>query len=67
MSHFDNTEQIVNEKLEMQNEYFNGYICQQLSDYFSQRRNKLPIDFIDETNDEYFLNLPWSKSLLRYY
>ena len=56
MSHFDNTEQIVNEKLEMQNEYFNGYICQQLSDYFSRRRNKLPIDFIDETNDEYFLN-----------
>ena len=56
MSHFDNTEQIVNEKLETQNEYFNGYVCQQLSDYFNRRRNKLPIDFIDETNDEYFLN-----------
>lgn len=55
MARFENSEQIVNEKLEMQGEYFNGYVCQQLSDYFNRRRNKLPIDFIDK-NDDYFLN-----------
>ena len=42
MARFENSEQIVNEKLEMQGEYFNGYVCQQLSDYFNRRRNKLP-------------------------
>ena len=54
MARFESSEQIVNEKLEMQGEYFNGYVCQQLSDYFNRRRNKLPIDFIDK-NDDYFL------------
>ena len=44
MTHFENKEQIINEKLEMQGEYFNGYVCQQLSDYFNRRRSKLPID-----------------------
>ena len=42
MAHFEDLEQIINEKLEMQGEYFNGYVCQQLSDYFNRRRNKLP-------------------------
>ena len=56
MAHFDNTEQLVNEKLEMQSEYFNGYVCQQLSDYFNRRRSKLPIDLIDKNDEEYFLN-----------
>ena len=42
MARFETSEQIVNEKLEMQGEYFNGYVCQQLSDYFNRRRNKLP-------------------------
>ena len=56
MAHFENTEQIINEKFEMQSEYFNGYICQQLSDYFNRRKNKLPIDFIDKNDEDYFLN-----------
>lgn len=60
MAHFENSEQIINEKLEMQGEYFNGYVCQQLSDYFNRRRNKLPIDFIDK-NDDYFLNCRGAK------
>ena len=47
MSHFENSEYIVNEKLKAYGEYYNGYVCQQLSDYFNRRRNKLPIDFID--------------------
>lgn len=56
MAHFENTEQIINEKLEMQSEYFNGYVCRQLSDYFNRRQSKLPIDFIDENDKDYFLN-----------
>lgn len=56
MAHFENKEQIINEKLEMQGEYFNGYVCQQLFDYYNRRRSKLPIDFIDKNDEEYFLN-----------
>ena len=56
MAHFENKEQIINEKLEMQGEYFNGYVCRQLSDYFNRRRSKLPIDLIDKNDEEYFLN-----------
>ena len=56
MAHFENAEQLVNEELEMQGEYFNGYVCQQLSDYFNRRRSKLLIDLIDKNDEEYFLN-----------
>ena len=56
IAHFENKEQIINEKLEMQGEYFNGYVCRQLSDYFNRRRSKLPIDLIDKNDEEYFLN-----------
>lgn len=35
MAHFENKEQIINEKLEMQVEYFNSYICKRLSEYFN--------------------------------
>ena len=41
---------------EMQGEYFNSYVCRQLSDYFNRRRSKLPIDIIDKNDEEYFLN-----------
>ena len=56
MAHFENVKQLVNEKLEMQGEYFNGYVCQQLSEYFNRRRSKLPIDLIDKNDEAYFLN-----------
>ena len=56
MTHFENLKQLVNEKLEMQGEYFNSYVCRQLSDYFKRRRSKLPIDLIDKNDEEYFLN-----------
>lgn len=62
MAHFENKEQLVNEKLEMQGEYFNGYVCQQLSDYFNRRRSKLSIDLIEKNDDEQF---PRNSSLLR--
>ena len=64
MAHFENKEQIINEKLEMQGEYFNGYVCRQLSDYFNRRRNKLQIDFIDKNDEEYFLNRRGAKVYL---
>lgn len=60
IAHFENSEQIVNEQLEMQGEYFNGYVCQQLFDYFNRSQNKLTIDFIDK-NDDYFLNCRGAK------
>lgn len=56
MNHFETVEQIHTEGLEMQGEYFNGCACQQLSDYFERRRNKLPIDPISQTGDGFFLN-----------
>ena len=40
-------EQLVNEEFEMVGcEYFNGYVCQQLSDYFNCRRSKLPMTLL---------------------
>lgn len=33
----------------------------QLSDYFNRRQNKLPIDFIDENDEDYFLNRQGAK------
>lgn len=56
MANFENKEQIINETLEMQGEYFNKYACQQLFDYFKRRQNKLPIDFVDKNDKDYFLN-----------
>lgn len=61
MAHFENAEQLANEQLEMQGGYFNGYVCQQLSDYFDHRRSKLPIDLIEKNDDEYFLNCRGAK------
>lgn len=40
----------------MQGEYFNGFVCKQLEDYFDRRRNKLPIEPIMDTNKEFFIN-----------
>lgn len=59
MVHFESAEQITqitNEKLQMQGEYFNGYVCQQLFDYFKRRQNKMLIDVISETDNDFFLN-----------
>lgn len=43
MNHFESVKQIHDEGLSMQGEYFNGFACKQLEDYFG-RRNKLPIE-----------------------
>lgn len=55
MNHFESIEQIQTD-IAMQGEYFNAFVCEQLSDYFERRRNKLPIEPIAESNAEFFLN-----------
>lgn len=56
MAQFDSVEQITNKKIEMQSESFNSYACRQLADYFKRIHSKLPIEFISETEGEFFLN-----------
>ncbi len=56
MNHFESVKQIHDEGLSMQGEYFNAFACKQLEDYFDRRRNKLPIEPITDTNNEFFLN-----------
>lgn len=56
MNHFDSAKQISDENLSMQGEYFNAFACEQLSNYFERRKNKLPIEPIADSNKEFFLN-----------
>lgn len=56
MNHFESVKQIHDENLSMQGEYFNGFACKQLSDYFDRRKNKLPIEPIADADNEFFLN-----------
>lgn len=55
MSHFDSVEQIRS-KIEMQGEYFNAFACEQLANYFEQRRYKLPIEPVIPHDEESNLN-----------
>jgi len=61
MNHFDSAEQIKNENIMIQGEYFNTFVCQQLSEYFIKRKHKLPIEPIDTSNKDYFLNQKGAK------
>lgn len=54
MAHFDNVENIENQN--MQGEYFNGFVCNNLIEYFTRMKNKLPIEPIEENNVGYFIN-----------
>lgn len=56
MNHFESVEQIKAENIMMQGEYFNTFVCQQLSEYFNRRKHKLPIEPIVSSNKDYFLN-----------
>lgn len=56
MNNFENAKQIIDEELEKQNEYFNRYVCNFLTNYFNHWQNKLPIDFVCKSNKKYFLN-----------
>ncbi len=55
MNHFEMAEAIKSD-IDMQGEYFNAYTCKSLSDYYERMRNKLSIDPIGDTSNDYFLN-----------
>ena len=57
MNHFANVEEIKSD-IDMQGEYFNGYVCQALSDDYQKIQVKLPIDPIPSEflKSDYFLN-----------
>ena len=60
IDHFEAPEQIKSNLL-MQGEYFNGFVCDQLKQYFDKRRNKLPIEHLSKSDDEFFLNQKGAK------
>lgn len=60
IDHFETTEQIKAD-LSMQGEYFNGFVCDQLKQYFDKRRNKLPIEPINKSSNDYFFNQKGAK------
>lgn len=55
MNHFEMAEAIKSD-IDMQGEYFNAYSCKSLFDYYERMRNKLSIDPIGDTSNDYFLN-----------
>lgn len=55
MNHFESVEQIRMD-IDMQGEYFNAFVCEQLARYFDQRRCKLPIEPVIPFDEESYLN-----------
>lgn len=55
MNHFQSAEQIQ-ETIEMQGEYFNTFVCKQLSESFELKKCKLPMDPVISVNKETYLN-----------
>jgi hypothetical protein len=55
INHFDSVEEI-NRDIDMQAEYFNSFCCDSLAEHFSRMRNKLPLDPVDRTDKDFFLN-----------
>ena len=55
MKHFETVKQIQAD-IDMQGEYFNAFVCEQLKRYFNQRRCKLPIEPIVLFDEESYLN-----------
>lgn len=55
MNHFESVEQIRAD-LDMQGEYFNTFVCEQLARYFEQRRFKLPVEPVIPFDEESYLN-----------
>lgn len=46
----------MQKSLEMQGEYFNGFVCDALQQYYSRIHNKLKTEPINLINNEYFFN-----------
>lgn len=55
MNHFDSVKDIE-EDIDMQPEYYNGWICQKLETHFERMRNKLPVESVNDNTEEYFRN-----------
>lgn len=60
IDHFETTEQIIGD-LSKQGEYFNDFVCDQLQQYFVRIRNKLPIEPLNKSDDDFFLNQKGAK------
>ncbi len=56
MNHFDSIKEIDECNKNTQGENFNTYVCDCLFEYFKRMRNKLPIEPIGRTSNEFFLN-----------
>lgn len=56
MNHFENVDEIRNDKLEMQSEYYNAFVCESLQERYRMMGNKLPFEPIVNDDEEYFYN-----------
>ena len=56
MNHFSDADEIRNKKIEMQPEYYNAFVCENLNEHYETMRNKLPINPILEGDKNYFYN-----------
>lgn len=56
MNHFESVDEIRNEHLDMQPEYYNAFVCESLQERYKIMRNKLPIEPMVDDNKEYYYN-----------
>ena len=56
MSRFENAEALRNENYDILPEYFNSFVCQALQERYAVIGNKLPIGFVRNAGDDFFLN-----------
>lgn len=61
MNHFESVKQISDKGFRMQGEYFNSYLCKQLTDYFMRRRLKLEMKPSADFSGDFFLNQQGAK------
>lgn len=56
MSQFENAEALRNENYDILPEHFNTFACQALQERYAVMGNKLPIEFVQNAGDDFFLN-----------
>ena len=56
MSQFENAEALRNENYDILPEHFNAFVCQALQERYAVMGNKLPIEFVQNAGDDFFLN-----------
>lgn len=55
MSQFENAEALRNENYDILPEHFNTFACQTLQERYAVMGNKLPIEFVQNAGDDFFL------------